>query len=474
MNAIRDEIGGREVEIAFPDALVGAQRTLLEAEKAEFEAVFGAPIRFVEAASAGSPSWTVQLDSTLEANILRWDRATLSMVSRVKSPEGWASTMQMLHSLVTLDVDEVSDAPGTDLAAAVARIEREIVGGFPGFEIRGLSWPDLRAEFPPNERMSVPDLARLIALLQDGHTGVRRQGAIHHPPYAVAFEGGTATMRRVPDWSAAAEAGVEEGWTLDVGIVSAGLEGVGATDHSRSLLVGRRAIALQGDESRRFVATSPEGVRRSWVETTDSLSIEQLFEVSALSGDALYVRLHNWFDDRGLDEQLDAALSEHRDRKLLVMDLRGNTGGSLVMAQRWRRRFLRTRTLLGTIRFTRGDGTLADHAPLWDEPDAGERWEGRLAVLTDPLTYSASEDFLHGLQGLDHVTVIGVPSGGGSGRPRTIPLIPGWNVTVSTALTFDRTGHCIEGQGVPIDIASDPFTEDWRSELPHLLGQCAG
>jgi carboxyl-terminal processing protease len=67
-------------------------------------------------------------------------------------------------------------------------------------------------------------------------------------------------------------------------------------------------------------------------------------------------------------------------------------------------------------------------------------------------TARSSEDFLLGLQGLDHVTVVGRPSGGGSGRPRSVRLTPGLLLTVSSALTYDRDGRCVEGAGIPVDV----------------------
>ena len=75
-----------------------------------------------------------------------------------------------------------------------------------------------------------------------------------------------------------------------------------------------------------------------------------------------------------------------------------------------------------------------------------------MRFLTDALTLSASEDALLGLQGLPHVRVVGTPSGGGSGRPRTLRLLPGQTLTVSTALTYDRCGRCVEGAGIPVDV----------------------
>ena len=48
--------------------------------------------------------------------------------------------------------------------------------------------------------------------------------------------------------------------------------------------------------------------------------------------------------------------------------------------------------------------------------------------------------------------VVGERTGGGSGRPRALRPLPGWTLTVSTALTFDRAGRCVAGSGIPVDV----------------------
>jgi carboxyl-terminal processing protease len=50
------------------------------------------------------------------------------------------------------------------------------------------------------------------------------------------------------------------------------------------------------------------------------------------------------------------------------------------------------------------------------------------------------------------VLVVGEPSAGVSGRPRFLEVLPGWGLMVSTALTYDRDGRCIEGAGIPVDV----------------------
>ena len=147
----------------------------------------------------------------------------------------------------------------------------------------------------------------------------------------------------------------------------------------------------------------------------------------------------------------------------MIVDLRGNPGGNLVAARAFRDRFLRERTVCGSVRFSDGTGALAEPAAIVGEPaEVGQRWDGEVRFLTDPLTYSASEDALLGLQGLPHVRVVGETSGGGSGRPRALRLLPGLGLTVSTALTFDRAGRCVEGAGIAVDdpVAPDRFAPE--------------
>ena len=460
--SLRADVAGREFLVAFPLELAADFLPLLISEQPELEALVGAPVRFVDSAPAEGPRWIVDRQPERAANTLRWDAESLTLTSLVRDADGLAATLQLLHSLVTLGVDELSDGTTDDLPTAIRRIEGELERGFPGFAIRGLDWDEIRAGFPPAGEMSVGDLERLVAKLQDGHTAVRRTLPVYNPPYAVELLETGATLRRVPAWSDAARAGVDSGWQIEIDDRQGWHDRAGSPPHAKDLIAGRRAIALTGIKQREFTARSPAGLKRQWTETARPFALDELIESHVVAHDIIYVRLDKWIDGVGIEDRFDEIIAANAHRRRMVLDLRGNTGGNLLMAKRMRRRFLRERTLLGTIQFTRGDGTLADPVELWDEPGEQGCWPGGLIALTDALTFSASEDCLHGLQGLPHVTVMGAPSGGGSGRPRTLPLIEGWNVTVSTALTFDRAGHCIEGQGIPVDIPVDPFSDDWK------------
>ena len=185
-----------------------------------------------------------------------------------------------------------------------------------------------------------------------------------------------------------------------------------------------------------------------------------------------YLRIAAWLPD--LAGEIDAAFGELRGAETLILDLRRNPGGNLVLAAATRDRFLRGTTTLGSIRYSAGGGELSQPFPLLAQPpEAAARWPGRLVALVDELTFSSSEDFLLGLQGLAHVTVVGRPTGGGSGRPRSVRLLPGWTLTISTALTYDRNGRCIEGAGIPADVTVplrlDGERDDMLEEAERLV-----
>lgn len=217
--------------------------------------------------------------------------------------------------------------------------------------------------------------------------------------------------------------------------------------------------------ARTLEAASADGRSVSWTETPDLVPFPELVNFRRLPSGAGYVRLEAWLPSA--EPAVDAALDELRRCPRLIFDLRATPGGNLVLAARTRDRFLRRTTRLGTIRYSAGGGELSRPFPLIAAPPpAGRCWRGELVVLTDPLTYSASEDFLLGLKGLEHVRVVGEPSGGGSGRPRTVRLIPPLVLTVSTALTYDREGRCIEGAGIGVDLAVPAMEADDDSGGP--------
>ena len=448
------------------DPTLGGERELLELERAALDAELGTAVEIVERDPGAGARWYLvadeshhgspRIDIDLEGGLITSLAADLG---------GLFESMNLLRTALRGDGSaEAVDC--ADVDEAIERVIEEVSDTYPSFELRGLDWDDICAAHVERVRSAADTLAALqawLAELQDGHTWV--WAPVGNLPYAVRVDD-AATFVRVRDETEGYAVGVRAGWGLteidDVAVdPAAWLARAAAPPHSRPLIAGRRLLAGPPGVARTLVARSPTGDEVSWSEAPSPLPAGDLVSWRRLDSGAGYLRIAAWAAGHGVDEAIDAAFAELRGADRLVVDLRGNGGGNLVLAARTRTRFLRERTELGSIRYTIARGEHSQRFPLVAEPaEAQKRWHGRLVVLTDPLTFSASEDFLLGLQGLEHVTVVGSPSGGGSGRARALRLLPGMTLTISTALTYDRDGHCIEGAGIPVDISIDGEDDD--------------
>jgi carboxyl-terminal processing protease len=467
------------VVMALPaaDPVITAALPLIRNECAEFEAALGVPVAVEVFGSAEEVPdsdrivWRFSYDASAVVAQLEWRRDDRSIVSRARDGSGLLRSLNLLHMLVRSRCDVVRDEACTSIAEVCDRVVTEVGGSYPAFGLRGLDWAALSAVHQPAVIAAagdpLPALQRWLAELGDAHTWVHQSPRPSNPPYALAVDGDDAVLRRVSAGSAGFEAGARPGWHL-VGEDPRGWwSRTGAPAHVRPLVAGRRMIAVPDGDSRPMTARAPDGQTVSWLERAPAARRGDVVTWQRLDAGVGYLSVTGWVRDMTVG--FDAALTELASCDRLVLDLRGNTGGNLMAALLARDRFVRRETVMGSIRYSDGVGGLAEPAAIVALPSDDVRWAGELVVLTDPLTYSASEDFLLGLAGLDHVRVLGEPTGGGSGRPRTLPLLPGLELSVSTALTYDRDGRCIENAGIQPDVvaAHPPADEPGQDSLVH-------
>lgn len=410
--------------------------------------------------------WTLQLGGVEPAHHL--DRRAARLVTEAPTVDGLFEALSTLRELTGRPDGTwpVRDCASVD--ELVERVRANLATSWPSWGLRGLDAAALAARHAPRVRAAadpIDAVARWVAELGDAHTAVRPtapQGRVPYPLHVAE----RAVFWDVPAGSPAHAAGVRPGWALQGPDLEALRARTGATAHSRPWVVGVRALSGPLGEERAFTATGPGGARATWSER-----LRHPFEEPPTwwrVGRGGWLRLPSI--PPGTAARIDAAFAALAGCERLVVDLRGNGGGNLAEAAALRDRFLRGPTVLGTLRATRPDGALGPEATLRGAPPPHGRWSGPVRFLTDERTYSAAEDLLLGLQGLPHVEVWGRPSGGGSGRVRTVRLLPGWVSTVSTALTWDRSRRVVEGQGVLLDRrvpwpgpGPDPLDDDARS-----------
>ena len=465
------------LQVVFPSRLDGVSaqdahqlrglRNLLQSNRAPLESELGVSLSFEQAHyDMLGPTWLIGPTAcTPELARLNLPPSTAPVVRRLPeqrtlitdapNASGIFESLSLLRSFAWTTGDTLEAHPCASSEEAFARGAEEIAHTWPSFQRRGISWLDLCLRYANATAASLEPfdaLQFMVAQLEDAHTAVRRTDRILPATFRACVADGEILLHEVPEHSAAWRAGVREGHRLlEIDMVSA-WQRTGATPHHRPFAVPFRSLAGEPGKSADFVAAAPNGTIAHWTESYQLPEIESLVTWRRLRSGAGYLRVKQWPSADRIHELIDAAFADFSDAPGLVVDLRGNPGGAASIAGRFRDRFLHERTLLGTIRFTRPDGSLMPAEELWAEPaPAKQRWSSAVRFLTDGGTYSASEDALLGLQGLPHVEVLGEPSGGGSGRARSVRLLPGWQLTVSSCLTFDRLGRCIEGSGIAVD-----------------------
>ena len=116
------------------------------------------------------------------------------------------------------------------------------------------------------------------------------------------------------------------------------------------------------------------------------------------------------------------------------------------------------------------DKFTAWHYMVVDPAPRGQRYRGKVVILMDGRCFSATDIFLAGFKGVANVTLMGTASGGGSGRSGSVTLArSGLELRVSTMASFQPTGKFYDGNGVQPDVVVKAMPSDWTGETDTQL-----
>jgi len=266
---------------------------------------------------------------------------------------------------------------------------------------------------------------------------------------------------------------------------------------------GKVELKLQSEDGRRTKV-----VKLPVVQTIGRPAAIVRPESGKLEGNLGYLRIADMTGRRAeIDRILEQVNALQRTRGF-VIDVRGNGGGTrdvlrtllprfleerrVVNAAVYRlppgeaenddghlaRRFLYPRTWSGwsdaqratLIRFNRKFAPewepSMEHFTSWhymivDPAAKPDRYRGRVVILMDGGCFSATDIFLGAFRGLDHVTLMGTSSGGGSGRSMRFTLPKsGVRMRVSTMASFQPNGKLYDGNGIAPDIVVERTAAD--------------
>jgi carboxyl-terminal processing protease len=360
---------------------------------------------------------------------------------------------------------------------------RAIRGSYVDDERGDADWDALHAEFRPRAAAAQSDsdvravLRGLLARIGRSHFDLipsdvhRRLAAAAAAPdeagdvgLDLTPVGGMQIVRQVDPDGPAARAGVGRGWRVEAidGVDVASMPATGggggfrAWAVSTTMLRGAKGSRVEvrvrepGGEPRivslERAAVPGIAVTFGHLPTQFARFAHETHDLPG-GGRAAHLRFNVWMVPLGA--AIDDAVHAARSADGMIVDLRNNPCGVLTMVMGVAGHFLSYPASLGTV--TTRDSELSIAAnPRLTGPD-GSRvtpYEGKLAVLVDQTSYSASEIFAAGMQAVGRARVFGSRTPGGA-LPALLRRLPNGDVLEYAIGDFvTASGDRIEGRGV--------------------------
>jgi carboxyl-terminal processing protease len=242
---------------------------------------------------------------------------------------------------------------------------------------------------------------------------------------------GWVTVWRVMDGGPAQAAGIERGDRI-VAVDDSSARGW-STDRVSSNLTG-----TPGTPVRVTIERPHTGERRALALTRAVISLPAVSFTTMLDGGVGYIPLTS-FSDRSARDVAEAVRTlQGQGAQSIVLDLRGNPGGSLDQAVSLTSIFLEAGQPVVRVLSRRDDDTL--RAPGPPVVRAGTP----VAVLIDGLSASASEIVAGALQDYDRALLVGTTSFGKGLVQGGYPLPDGWVLKLTTAHWYTPSGRLIQ------------------------------
>ena len=164
------------------------------------------------------------------------------------------------------------------------------------------------------------------------------------------------------------------------------------------------------------------------------------------------------------EKDMDYVIRRFSDHAGLIIDVRDNGGGQVGNAFTIANRLVDTKTAVARERIKIGPGhdefsslETIHLEPPEDKPTYTNR---PVVVLTNQMSYSATNYLATMVAAVDNVTLMGRPTGGGGGTPAFTVLTNGWELRVSTTQLFTLAGDNVED-----GVAPDYPLESTEAEL---------
>lgn len=280
---------------------------------------------------------------------------------------------------------------------------------------------------------------------------------------------GVLLVTRVHEGSPADLAGIRAGWTLEeisgasASALLSAAAGASGVERPETVVAMMMLGLLNSDagDVLDLVLVDGSGERRA-VELTLEEAPGQLatfgnlppmpvvIEERTLDDGIGYFRLNVFFDPPRVLPAYRSFVSEHRDAPGLIIDMRGNLGGIILMSSGMMNFLIDESGMrLGTMRL-RDAIQGAFEMPIMLNP-RGVTYDGKVAVLIDELSISNAEILAAGLKDIGRARLFGTRTAG-LVLPSTVERLPnGDGFQYAFASYTSSSGEVLEGVGVSPD-----------------------
>jgi len=176
----------------------------------------------------------------------------------------------------------------------------------------------------------------------------------------------------------------------------------------------------------------------------ERLRVPFVVEHTILGGNAAYVSVHGLVGEAV--EDIERVLAEFRSTHVerVVLDLRGNTGGSAEAAMELAGLFLPSGTPIARVEPSDTEGLIS--------AESEAAWKGCLAVLVDTHTVSSGELVAAALQGTGRAVIVGERTVGKGSIQTVYRLANGYGVQATTNTLSGPDGFIFNKHGIEPDI----------------------
>ncbi len=183
------------------------------------------------------------------------------------------------------------------------------------------------------------------------------------------------------------------------------------------------------------------------------------FESKVLDEQIGYVAFNSFLGGPRLNREYQKAIKDYRDKSGLIIDLRGNRGGMVILVSAMCGWITTEKEAIGKMSMSGGNEinlVLNPRRPYWDKP---------VAIITDECSISAAEIMAGGIKDLKLGRVFGGTTAGLS-LPSTVVRLPnGDGFQYAVSAYYSASGDSIEGVGVTPD-EEIVLTRDMLSSSP--------